>query len=81
MKYKNHPKDLTGMRFGRLTVVKKLGVRVGPHDVWLCKCDCGNHTIAIRSNLIQDFKLSCGCERITTFSAETLKMFYEMEEL
>lgn len=80
MKYKKHPKDLTGTRFGRLTVVKKLGVRIGPQDVWLCKCVCGNKTISTRSNLTSGMKMSCGCERITSFPPETLKMFYAMEE-
>lgn len=36
-------KDLTGLRFGNLTVVEFTGVTVpGRGAIWLCKCDCGN---------------------------------------
>jgi hypothetical protein len=34
-------KDLTGARFGRLTVVKMTPERRGGAVVWLCQCDCG----------------------------------------
>jgi len=51
--------DLTGERFGRLVVVKYLGDRK-----WLCKCDCGNETSVLTSNLRNRSKSptrSCGC--------------------
>ena len=44
----NHNVDLTGKRFGRLTVVKKL-LSQNNRSVWLCKCDCGNETEAKRT--------------------------------
>ena len=37
----NKVKDLTGQRFGRLIVIKRVNdKRQG--TFWLCKCDCGN---------------------------------------
>ena len=31
--------DLQGHKYGRLTVIKKLGHK-GKRITWLCKCDC-----------------------------------------
>lgn len=33
--------DLTGNRYGHLTVLKENGKR-GKNILWLCRCDCGN---------------------------------------
>ena len=50
--------ELSGKRFGKLVVVERAS---GCN--WLCKCDCGNQTIA-RSDLLQSGrKKSCGCNR------------------
>lgn len=57
--------DLTGERFGRLTVVKRAESRIlsnGKHVTrWLCKCDCGNETIVASSSLVTGLTKSCGC--------------------
>ena len=43
--------DLTGKKFGRLTVIKRDEDRIQPsgqHKArWLCKCDCGNPNLKI----------------------------------
>ena len=58
------PGDLAGTRFGMLTVVKRVPK---PDDVkrygtfWLCKCDCGNETIADADSLKRGHTNSCGC--------------------
>lgn len=49
-------KDLTGMRFGRLTVVEYSG-----DGKWLCSCDCGNETTVQTSHLNSGHTQSCGC--------------------
>ena len=55
-------KDLTGMRFGRLVVIKK-SVNASNKVKWICQCDCGN-TIVIQSyNLLKNITKSCGCYR------------------
>lgn len=47
------PVDLTGKKFGRLTVLKRVENTKFNKTQWLCKCDCGKETIAIGGNLIQ----------------------------
>lgn len=52
--------DLTGMRFGRLTVIER-AQSDSPHAVWRCKCDCGQERIVIGQNLRRQYQKSCGC--------------------
>ena len=52
--------DLTGERFGKLTVIKEAGSH-SQHITWLCKCDCGNETIVQGYNLKNGNSKSCGC--------------------
>lgn len=56
-------KDLTGERYGRLTVLRFLDTAPNGHSRWLCKCDCGQETIVTRSNLLGGKQVSCGCKR------------------
>lgn len=61
-------KDLTGQRFGRLTVVERDGTYVSPDGLtttpkWLCKCGCGNTSTVIGRNLITGATRSCVCLR------------------
>lgn len=54
--------DLTGKKFGRLTVIKKHSVVGNGETMWLCKCDCGNdYVIVSRGNLKSGNVKSCGC--------------------
>ena len=52
--------DLTGKKFGRLTVLKQSGTK-HKECVWECMCDCGNKTNVISSNLRKGHTKSCGC--------------------
>jgi very-short-patch-repair endonuclease len=52
--------DLMGQRFGRLVVTSRMPNRNG-NAVWLCKCDCGNDTIVLGSQLRGGKTISCGC--------------------
>lgn len=52
--------DLTGQRFGRLTVIKKAN-SISGQTYWLCKCDCGNETTVISYCLRKGDTKSCGC--------------------
>ena len=53
--------DLSGQKYGRLTVLKR-GMNDNSGKVrWICKCDCGNEKL-LRSNDIRSGKIvSCGC--------------------
>lgn len=54
--------DLTGQRFGRLTVIERAGAS-GKEASWLCQCDCGKRTIVAGTKLRSTKKptRSCGC--------------------
>jgi len=53
-------KDLTGQRFGRLTVIKRAENKYG-RATWLCQCDCGNQKEVQSWNLVSGQTKSCGC--------------------
>lgn len=57
-------KDISGQKFGRLTVIKRLGVDKSRSVVWLCKCDCGNYIEVKGTELRRGRTTSCGCYRI-----------------
>lgn len=58
------PGDLTGCRFGRLTVLNKTEQRAANRSViWHCKCDCGAEVDVPRDKLLSGQKTSCGCGR------------------
>lgn len=52
-------KDLTGQRFGRLTVISRAENK-GRRTCWRCHCDCGNDVVVIAENLGKNVN-SCGC--------------------
>lgn len=54
-------KDLAGMRFGRLVVIRKEDLKNKRRTYWLCKCDCGNETVVEESHLKSGHTKSCGC--------------------
>lgn len=54
--------DLTGKRFGNLTVIEYLG-RKNHQNYWKCRCDCGNVVCCYHYNLTRGTSTSCGCLR------------------
>lgn len=62
------PKDISGMKFGRLLVLPSRGyTKHGPLG-WLCRCDCGEEKVVGRKELIRGITKSCGCLRRETMS-------------
>lgn len=59
--------DLTGMRFGRLTVEGRAGTYEAPcgnkTPLWSCLCECGCRCLVQSRNLITGRTRSCGCLR------------------
>lgn len=53
-------KNLSGKRFGRLTVLRP-AYRENTTSVWLCSCDCGNITYASGYALTSGRTQSCRC--------------------
>lgn len=58
--------DLTGKRFGKLTVIKKHNQDKWGGWNWLCMCDCGNETVVSGGHLRGLKTKSCGCSRKET---------------
>ena len=54
-------KDLTGMRFGRLTVQRRAENNKWGQAQWICLCDCGNEAKVDAGNLTKGKTQSCGC--------------------
>lgn len=59
--------DLTGKRYGRLTVIERTDDKIYGHRKaprYLCKCDCGNMTKVCAEYLRSGETKSCGCLRV-----------------
>lgn len=58
-------RDLTGQRFGRLTVISRAEDYVRPSSHrsvrWLCRCDCGTEKVVRGTHLKSGAIVSCGC--------------------
>jgi hypothetical protein len=53
--------DITGNKYNRLTVIKRIGTSNNGQVRWLCQCDCGNYTEVSGGNLKNGSVKSCGC--------------------
>lgn len=54
--------DLTGQRFGKLTVLRRTEKRMDQGSVvWLCQCDCGKQKEVSARRLTKGKVRSCGC--------------------
>ena len=56
--------DLTGKRFGRLTVLGE-APHVGERTAWRCRCDCGDVKVVKAVYLNSGETTSCGCYKRT----------------
>lgn len=57
---KIYNENLEGNRFGRLTVIKNIGI-INGRTTYECLCDCGNTKNVIKNSLIRGNTKSCGC--------------------
>ena len=54
--------DITGRRFGRLTVLRRAGMNTNAgHALWKCECSCGNVKVVDGQHLRNGHTQSCGC--------------------
>lgn len=59
-----HFKDLSGIKFGKLTALYVKGKRKSGKSeltIWLCQCECGEKTAVNTSSLLNGTTRSCGC--------------------
>lgn len=54
--------DLSGMNFGRLTVIRVDG-KQRRYNMWRCDCSCGGTTVVRHDHLTGGKIYSCGCAR------------------
>lgn len=58
-------KDLTGMKFGRLTVLERANKTGNSGQAyWKCSCECGKLVIIRGTSLTSKHTVSCGCAHI-----------------
>lgn len=55
-----HPKDLSGQKFGSLTPLYPVDLP-GKRWKWLCHCDCGNNAVIKGSDISSGNSVTCGC--------------------
>ena len=53
--------DLSGMRFGNLTVESKLPPTKDGKTRWQCRCDCGSACVVTSYDLRKGKRTDCGC--------------------
>ena len=54
-------KDITNVRFGKLTALHPVGKDAHSNVIWHCKCDCGNEVDVRANSLLSGNTKSCGC--------------------
>ena len=64
-----------GTRFGRLVVLRFVGIRKGHGAIYECKCDCGNIKQIRRRALVIGQTQSCGCLHDELFSQKVKAMY------
>lgn len=63
-------KELSGEKFGKLTVLNYVG-----DGRWRCKCDCGNESVVDTYSLTHNKVLSCGNHSTTSKGEQEIKDF------
>lgn len=53
--------DLSGRRFGKLTVLADTGRRKSRRPIWACLCDCGKTVEVLGKYMVNGDTKSCGC--------------------
>ncbi len=53
--------DITGQKYGQLTVIEYQGKNKRNDAIWLCQCDCGTRKTISAGSLRNSHTLSCGC--------------------
>ena len=64
------PSEMIGKKFGDLTVLELTDHLVHKTRTYLCRCDCGNLTHVLPSNLQKGNTKSCGCRKTRDIRGE-----------
>lgn len=68
--------DITGKKFGKLSVLHKIENKVGSY--WLVRCDCGTLKKIQSGNLRNGFIVTCGCRRRKKEDHSNFNSAYEL---
>lgn len=71
-------KDLTGQRFGMLTVKRLIDINAERRAIWECQCDCGNIVEVSSHSLLSKSSTSCGCARRSSGEIKTESILSQM---
>ena len=75
--------DISGRRFGRLTVLRQAGRYISPagrsSTLWLCRCDCGSEIIQRGDRLKSGDVVSCGCYK-EEIASERLRKWHQKKK-
>lgn len=63
-------KNLSGQKFGRLTVLYRDKNDKTGHTKWICRCDCGKNVSVYRDALLDGRQVSCGCHKAELLQSE-----------
>ena len=73
--------DLTGKRFGKLTVIERGDDYIAPYGhrypMWKCKCDCGKVKNVLAGALKSGNVKSCGCSKRGRYIKKKPAEFYD----
>ncbi len=64
------PVDLTGNKYGMLTVVEEAERSLDGSRQWLCRCECGGTVVVRTNNLTRHHTSSCGCVKSPDISGQ-----------
>ena len=74
--------DLTGMKFGKLTVIKRVENDKTRHVRWFCDCDCGKKNIVVNKDaLLSGNQVSCGCYRDSILKSAQEKRYFNQYDI
>lgn len=69
--------DLSGQKFGRLTVIKRIANDDCGRVKWACECICGKKAFVVAAKLRSGYTKSCGCikaDRMRKFASSRVRV-------
>ena len=71
--------DHQGIKYGRLTAVRFIGISSSRNRLWLFLCECGRERTAVAGHVTTGKVTSCGCDRNPLASRiSKLKQYYRL---
>lgn len=67
--------DITGKKYGKLTVIAFAGIEPKIGSSWLCRCECGKEKVVRRCSLTNGHVKSCGCLAIAVRRTKSFRSF------